>query len=260
MLLILSILGSIRWAIAIMVVSLLLLIVFFSLLFRPKRLHDRVLPPPVFLYSECELEPGLWAHNDAIASIGIWEELSWEETHYPNVEEAWEIESMEEEEIPGSLGDGKMLSLTTKNRRKWVFKMYLPDNWTWLIKLPLIRFLNDPEYREKVESKVNEKGCDSNIELMIACCLLHSPQYHTSVPEEGKTQGQRDSDQAEKLLLSSSQKGNLNAKYELICLYYEKKEYEKVVELNNAIRLAIGRGVWFVDRIEQSHYHPEKGS
>ena len=255
----LSILGTIFWfIIAVVGIGVLLLVLFIKMLTSENQTRYQREKGSSCLYSEHELEPGLWGHNDAIATIHIWEEASGEETPYPNADEAWATVSDDKEEIPDSMGDGVEMTRITKNGCKWKYRMYIPDRWNWLIQLPLIRFLNDPEYRERIESKVNNTDCNSNIELLIACCLLHAPQYHTSVQEEGKTQEQLDTDQAEKLLLSSSQKGNLNATYELICLYHAKKEYEKVVELNDVIQSETGRGVWFVDRFEKSLYHIKK--
>lgn len=257
----LSILGTIFWIIiAIVGIGVLLLVLLIKLLTSEKPTKYQREKGSSCLYSEHELEPFLWAHNDAIATIHIWEEASGEETLTTDADEAWAPVSVDKEEIPDSMGDGVEMTRITKNGRKWKYRMYIPDRWDWLIQLPLIRFLNDSEYRERIERKVNDEKCNSNNELLIACCLLHAPQYHTSIQEEGKTQEQADTDQAEKLLLSSSQKGNLNAKYELICLYHEKGEYEKVVELNNDIKSATGRGIWFVDRFEQSLYHIKKGS
>ena len=210
------------------------------------------------IYWEEEISPGLWAHNDSIASIGIWEDPSREERVCPNTDEAWAMESVKTEEIPDSLGTGIINTIVTNNGRKWVLSMYFPDNWKWLIKLPIIRFLNDPEYRERIEGMINSEGCDSDSELLVACCLLHAPRYHVSFQEKGKAQEQIDIEQAEKLLLSSSNKGNVNAIYELICLYHKKREYKKVVELNKAVKSKTGRGIWFVDRFEQSLYHIKK--
>lgn len=256
----LSILGSILWFIVAIVGIVVLLLVFLSKAITSEPTKYQREKGSSCLYSEYELEPGLWAHNDAIATIHIWEEASGEETLTPDVDEAWSTVSVEKEEIPDSVGDGVEMTRITKNGRKWKYRMYIPDRWDWLIQLPLIRFLNDPIYRERIESKANDEDCNSNIELLIACCLLHAPQYHTSVQEEGKTQEQLDTDQAEKLLLSSAKKGNLNAMYELICLYHVKGEYETVVKLNNSIKSATGRGVWFVDRFEKSLYHIKKDS
>ena len=254
----LSILGSILWfIIAIVGIGGVLFVLLSKMLESEPTKYQRE-KGSSGLYYEYELEPGLWAHNDAIASIHIWEEASGEETPTPDADEAWTTVSVEKEEIPDSMGDGVEMTIEKKNGRKWKYRMYISDRWNWLVRLPLIRFLNDPKYRERIESKVNDEKCDSNIELLIACCLLHAPQYHTSVQEEGKTQEQLDTDQAEKLLLSSANKGNLNAMYELICLYHEKGEYETVVKLNNIIKSATGRGVWFVDRFEQSLYHIKK--
>ena len=255
MILPLSILGTILWAVAIIVIIVIivlsLIFVFLYLLIKSEEQENEC--GAWYLYYERELRPGLWAHNDGIASILIYEKTSGEGKDCSNSVEAWAIDKVESEEIPDSLGDGKKVSITTKNGRKWVYEMYIPDNWTWLIKLPLIRFLNDPEYRERIESKINDEECNSNIELLIACCLLHAPKYHTILQEEGKTQAQMDTEQAEKLLLSSFKKGNINAVYELICLYFEKGQEEKVISLNNAIKSVRGRGVWFVDRLEQPH-------
>ena len=244
------------WIFAIIAVLVFQLIVSLHLYQKSSKQHDRVLPPR--FYYECELEAGSWAHNDAIATIGIREDLSEDEINCPNEDGAWAVERVEKNELQYSLGDGVEMTIVTKNGRRWIYEMYIPDRWDWLIQLPLIRFLNDPKYRERIESKVNDEDCNSNIELLIACCLLHAPEYHTSVQEEGKTQEQLDTDQAEKLLLSSAKKGNLNATYELICLYHAKKEYEKVVELNDVIQSETGRGVWFVDRFEKSLYHIKK--
>lgn len=248
----LSILGTIFWIIiAILGVGVLLLVLLFKLLTSENPTRYQREKGSSCLYFEYELEPGLWAHNDGIATIHIWEEASGEENDCLNADEAW---TTEKEEIPDSMGDGIVLTRMTKNGRRWRYKMYIPERWDWLIELPLIRFLNDSEYRERIENKVNDEKCDSNKELLIACCLLHAPQYHTSVQEEGKTQEQLDTEQAEKLLLSSSKKGNVNAMYELVCLFYEKEEYEKAVEYNNAIKSTNGSGVWFMDRYEQSLY------
>jgi hypothetical protein len=257
----LSILGTIFWIIiAIVGIGVLLLVLLIKMLTSENQTRYQREKGSSCLYSEHELEPGLWGHNDAIATIHIWEEASGEETPYPNADEAWATVSVDKEEIPDSMGDGVEMTRITKNGRKWKYRMYIPDRWDWLINLPLPRFLNDFEYREGIESKVNDKKCNSNIERLIACCLLHAPQYHTPVQEEGKTQEQMDIDQAEKLLLSSAKKGNLNAMYELICLYHEKGEYETVVKLNNDIKSTTGRGVWFVDRFEHSIYHIKKDS
>ncbi len=257
----LSVLGTLFWIfIAVVGIGILLLVLFIKLLTSENPTRYQREKGSSCLYFEYELEPGLWAHNDAIATIHIWEEASEEEKPTLNADEAWTTAGIEKEEIPDSMGDGVEMTRITKNGRKWKYRMYIPDRWDWLIQLPLIRFLNDSEYRERIEGEVNNEKCNSNKELLIACCLLHAPQYHTPVQEEGKTQEQLDTDQAEKLLLSSSKKGNLNAKYELICLYHEKGEYEKVVELNNDIKSATGRGIWFVDRFEQSLYHIKKDS
>ena len=255
----LSILGSILWfIIAIVGIGILLLVLLIKMLTSENQTRYQREKGSSCLYSEHELEPGLWAHNDAIATIHIWEEASGEETPTPDTDEAWTTVSMEKEEIPDSMGDGFEMTRITKNGRKWVYEMSFPERWDWLINLPLIRFLNDPEYRERIEKKVNDEGCNSNIELLIACCLLHAPQYHTSIQEEGKTQEQMDTDRAEKLLLSSAKKGNVNAIYELICLYHEKGEYETVVNFNNIIKSVTGQGVWFVERFEKSMYHIKK--
>ena len=257
----LSILGTIFWIIiAIVGIGVLLLVLLIKLLTSEKPTKYQREKGSSCLYYEYELEPGLWAHNDAIASIHIWEEASGEETPTPDADEAWTTVNVEKEEIPASMGDGVEMTIVKKNGRKWKYRMYIPDRWNWLARLPLIRFLNDLEYRERIESKANDEDCNSNIELLIACCLLHAPHYHTSVQEEGKTLEQLDTDQAEKLLLSSAKKGNLNAMYELICLYHEKGEYETVVKLNKNIKSATGRGVWFVDRFEKSLYHIKKDS
>ena len=259
MIVLLSILGSILWfIIAIVGIGVLLLVLLIKLLTSENQTRYQREKSSSCLYSEYELEPGLWAHNDAIATIHIWEDSNGEGTHTPDADEAWATESVEKEEIPDSMGDGVEMTLVKKNGRRWKYRMYIPDRWGWLIKLPLIRFLNDSEYREKIESMVNDVECNSNIELLIACCLLHAPQYHTSAQEKEKTQEQLDIEQAEKLLLSSAKKGNVYAMYELICLYHEKREYEKAVEYNNALKAINGRGVWFVDRFEQSLYHIKK--
>ena len=257
----LSILGSILWTIvAIVGIGVLLLVLLIKMLTSENQTRYQREKGSSCLYSEHELEPFLWAHNDSIATIHIWEEATGKEAATPDADEAWTTVSVEKEEIPDSMGDGYEVTRITKNGRKWKYRMYIPDRWDWLIQLPLIRFLNDSKYRERIESKVNDEKCNSNIELLIACCLLHAPQYHTSVQEEGKTLEQLDTEQAEKLLLSSAKKGNLNAMYELICLYHEKGEYETVVKLNNIIKSTTGRGVWFVDRFEHSIYHIKKDS
>lgn len=248
----LSILSTTLWIIAFIGLTVLLLIVLFILFFKQKMKETK--KEARYLYSEIELEPGIWAHNDGIAAILIREESSEEEKDCPNKDEAWVVENIEDEMTPGAVEPGIKRTLMTGNGRKWIFEMNNPNWWNWLIKLPLIRFLNDPEYRERIEGMQYNEGCDSDIELLIACCLLHAPEYHSTFQEPGKTQEQIDVEQAERILLSSSKKGNTNAMFELICLYHSRGEYEKAIELNIIIKSKTGRGIWLVDRFEKTLY------
>ena len=189
------------------------------------------------IYSEVEMAPRLWAHNDAIAAIGVYEASDSKKTS-DECEDPWGIADVKR----GRSDDGQttIIEVHTKNGRKWVYELYNENTWVWLINLPLLRFLNDNSYRKMVESVVSSGNATAEQELLVSCCLLHAHGYHAQFD-------------AESLLISSAQKGNVNAKFELACLYYGKEEYGKACSLNQEIKEMRGSGIWFIERLMEAN-------
>lgn len=235
--------------------TLFILAVILIFLFRSKKIERK------YLYFEHELEPGMWAHNDSIAVISIQEIPSVEVHEFQNADEAWSVANVETEKIPGCEFNDRRMTITTNNGRRWIYEMSFPSRWEWLIELPLVRFLNDAEYRHNIETKVSAGEGDADTELLVACCLLHAPDYHFSQKEKEDKRRQLDMDQAEKLLKASADKGNDNALFELACLYFSKgehsfgedatREFEKAITINKVLKRTTRRGgIWFIDRYE----------
>ena len=206
------------------------------------------------IYSEVEVPPGISPHNDTIAAISIYEDTSTaisKNVYNKTSDELWDIVNLQKvgpDIAHDGVGAMTKLIVCTNNGRRWVYELYWEDRWTWLIKMPIIRFLNDDSFRQTIESNVCTGKGDEDNELLVACCLLHATGYHLPFKKYGVNKWQTEKECAEYLLLSSSKKGNVNAMYELVCFYYANKEYDKARAINDEIKEIRGEGVWFIER------------
>ena len=184
------------------------------------------------VYSEVEMAPGLWAHNDSIAAIRVYEAPDLKKVS-DETEDPWSIADVKRSRSDD--GQTTIIEICTKNGRTWICELCHENTWSWLLNMPLLRFLNDSAFKKMIESEVRSGNATAEQELLVACCLLHAHGYHAQF-------------NAEALLLSSAQKGNVNAKFELACLYFGKEEYEKAYSLNQEIKDMKGAGIWFIER------------